>query len=253
MIARDMLAETERWTITDYLSINGVWEMWGEEEWPFPFCPILHWQNLPTIDGPCGEPDITQDVVDLQDRYNMLASNMSKVLRLTAHPQKVLKNGDLGTSVDLGPDKIVKISGDNTDLYPLFDITRTVDIDSVSDKLGALTNFGLRVLYQDNSAKMHTKQELFGDMLEELVRRLQILAGMTTIKAEAKFKDFIPENPAELAQLYQGELAMGVVDKQTVSKKLGYDWDQVQERMSQEQAAGDNVGAALLRAFDRGQ
>ena len=31
----------------------------------------------------------------------------------------------------------------------LFDVSRAVDIDSMADKLGSLTNFGLRVLYQD--------------------------------------------------------------------------------------------------------
>ena len=40
----------------------------------------------------------------------------------------------------------------------LFDITRTVDISSMNDKLGALTNFGLRVLYQDSLSKNETKK-----------------------------------------------------------------------------------------------
>jgi hypothetical protein len=53
----------------------------------------------------------------------------------------------------------------------MMDITQTVDITSLQDKIGALTNFGLKVLYQDALAKLGVKRELYGDALLETVRR----------------------------------------------------------------------------------
>jgi hypothetical protein len=52
----------------------------------------------------------------------------------------------------------------------LFDITQTVDISSMTDKLGALTNFGLRVLYADALAKLEQKRRLYGDALLDINR-----------------------------------------------------------------------------------
>jgi hypothetical protein len=133
-----------------------------------------------------------------------------------------------------------------------FDITRSVDIDSMADKLGALTNFGLRVLYQDNLAKVATKRELFGDMLAELIRRLLVLAGMQPVAVQVVFPDFLPQDEAAEAQGHIALVGAGLESKQTAADALGLDWEQEQERMSGEQVAGDNIGAAILRAFENG-
>jgi len=43
------------------------------------------------------------------------------------------------------------------------------------------------------------------------------------------------------------------VSKQTAARLRGYDWESEEERLNDEKVAGDNVGAALLRAFGQGQ
>jgi hypothetical protein len=134
----------------------------------------------------------------------------------------------------------------------LFANSRVVDIDSIHDKLGALTNFGLRVLYMDNYSMIATKRELFGDMLEELARRLQIINRMQPVECSAEWPDFLPVNEMEEQTALKGDLEMGIVSKETVSKRRGYDWDMEQERISAQQQGEDNIGAALLRAFNRG-
>ena len=48
----------------------------------------------------------------------------------------------------------------------------------------------------------------------------------------------------------QADLNMGVVDKQTVSERLGYNWESVQERLGEQQQASDNFGEMLLRSFE---
>jgi hypothetical protein len=54
-----------------------------------------------------------------------------------------------------------------------------------------------------------------------------------------------------LRQNLQTDLNMGVVDRQTVAERLGYDWEEVSKRLEDQQQEMDNVGSMILRAFDR--
>lgn len=271
VFARNFESVEERWTITDYISRGGKWEEVAPPVlWPYPFSPVLHWQNAPSTDSIYGEPDITDDMVLLQDQINYDASNINKIIRLYAHPQRFSK-GVIGKSIDIGPDQMPSVDkdGDIVQLEPVgdiagpsnfllilkkafFDIARMVDIDSL-DAQGALTNFGMKVRYQDNLNKIATKRELFGDAIEELCRRLMIMAGLDPVDVEVIWPDWMPVNEVEQITAAQQKIDMGITSKQTVAEELGLDWEQEQERMDGERQANDNVGATLLRAFNRGQ
>ncbi len=249
------------WTITDYISTDGFgsrWEQTGQETWPFPFAPIIHWQNAPSIDRAEGEPDINTGMVQVQNRINFIAANLSKIIRLFAHPQRIFRNVSGLDKIDIGADQAIKINGGpDTDIKQLeqlsdltgsmeylrmlrqamFDIARVVDIDSLEDKLGAMTNFALRVLYQDNINMIATKRELLGDMLEELVQRLLVIGGKADIGVKVIWPDFIPENDAELTQAYSADLNMGIVSHQTIAGLRGYDWKKEQDRILEEDNA----------------
>ena len=113
----------------------------------------------------------TDDLIGLQDKLNFIAANINKIIRLHAHPKNInygfgADNKDVVT-LDVGEVltannadawwKTIEMQSDlksSSDFFltlrqAFFDVARSVDIDSVGDKLGALTNFGLRVLYQD--------------------------------------------------------------------------------------------------------
>lgn len=269
--------ESDTWTITDWYASDatrGKWELLNDPiPWEYPFPPILHWQNLPNAFSVYGQPDITDDMIALQDRINFIAGNISKIIRLHAHPMRVGRNiGNMDT-IELGPDKMVRLTGDGeivnvemqSDLsssqeflrilrQSLFDIARMVDIDSIPDKLGALTNFGLRVLYMDTINKIGTKRELYGDALIELNWRLSILRGLNVPNGgKIIWHDFLPINEVEAITAVKGDLEMGIVSKETVAAARGYDWQQEQERLSGEASTGSNIGAMLLRNFNRGQ
>lgn len=263
------------WTITDYVSTpQGRWQVIGQETWEYDFPPVIHWQNLPDPGSQYGLPDVTDDVIELQDRVNFLASNISKLIRLYAHPARYgIMAGQAG-KIDLGPDEMPNFNSKDSEIRQmdalgdlaaaheftryleksLFDITQTVDLSSQQDKLGALTNFAVRVLYSDALAKLGTKQELYGDAIKELNRRLLVLNGMDGAEpGEIVWPDPLPVNELEKLQALQIELGLGIVSKETAAIERGRDWEQEQERISDDQAAGDNVGAAILRAFERGE
>jgi hypothetical protein len=139
----------------------------------------------------------------------------------------------------------------------LFNISRTADLASIKDKLGSLTNFALRVLFFDGLAKLHTKQELYGEALVEINKRLLILANIPeTDGGVVVWPDAIPTNETEEVAALTFDLNMGLLSKQSASAIRGYDWDDEKHRIDAEreeaQAQGDNIGAVLLRNFERG-
>ena len=173
-----------------------------------------------------------------------------------------------------GPDKLPVFNGENAGLFQLdalgdlksvldhlndikqsmFETTRTVDVSTIKDRMGQLTNFGLKVIYQDALAKTETKRGLYGEFLVELIRRLLILSGSfgeDVPECDLVWPYPLPENEQEEMTAIQGDMNMGLVSKQTASELRGYQWEDELERMNDERGNEDDLGGALLAAFDR--
>jgi hypothetical protein len=268
------------WIVRTFeLAENGRWELQGEDTtWPYEFAPILTWQNLPRMGSPYGVADI-EDVLPLQDRLNFVASNISKIIRYYAHPMRYVKGvGQAGEgTLNIGPDEMPRFGGDQAAIeqlemqgdlgssvnyllmlrQSLFDISQTVDLTSVADKVGALTNFGLRVLYLDSLSKLGMKRDLYGEALRDLNHRLLVLAGFDGEDAdggEIIWPDAVlPQNDKEVLEVLEKEHDLGVTSIQTIAQERGRDFEEETERIAQEKQGEENLGNVLLRAFQRGQ
>ena len=267
--------ETGYWNITYSESINGgKWAVTNEQVWEWDFAPIVHWHNLPDVGSVYGRPDITDDLIDLQDKINFVSSNTAKIIKYHAYPKTWGRGFANVSKVQWGVDDMLMSNDPNalvqnvemqSDLssslsfirylrQALFDVSRAVDIDSLSDKLGSLTNFGLRVLYQDALGKLEEKRGLYAEAIVEINHRLLELAGAgDTDGGEVEWPDVMPENENEIAMAVKSDLELGLVSKQTAAGLRGYTWADEEARMSDEKVAADNVGAALLRAFGQGE
>jgi len=268
-------AQDGNWVIRDYISDSAnKWSLTNEQVWEWDFAPILHAQNLPEPGSPYGRADITDDLIELQDRINFVSSNTAKIIKYHAHP-KTWGRGNLSNSskVQWGVDEMVMYADPNATIQnlemqsdlgsslnfmrylrqALFDISRSVDLDSMADKLGSLTNFGLRVLYQDAMSKIEEKRGLYGSLLVEVNRRLLMLAELGDDGGEVIWADVLPVNEIERATAIRTDLELGLVSKQTASSKRGYVWEDEEERIADEATQADNIGAALLTAFGQGR
>ena len=252
---------------------SGKWVVVGMQEWPYNFPDIVHGKNLPSLGSVYGSSDI-DDILGMQDKSNFTVSSIQKQVRLQSHKQPWGRGIGQDEKLDVGPDTLIKLKGETAELgildfqtdiagslafskdlrQSIFDVAREVDITSITDKLGALTNFGLRVLYTDALGKCDTKRMLLGEALLELNRRLLVLNGMegeASRPGEVKWQDPLPVNVIEKFTAQSEELAMGVVDKQTIAEENGRDWETIKTRLDEAKATGDNaVGAAILRAFN---
>lgn len=242
------------WVVREYMSskqTGGRWVLTNETPWPFPFPPIHHWQNLPDALSCYGLSDI-DDIIPVQDRFNFANSNFSKILRYHGHPKTWYSGAVLGDRASWGADEMIGFRGDNakvenlemkSDLASsrlfmndlrqiLFDISRTVDMASVADRVGSLTNFGLRTLMMDALSKLGTKRMLYGDGLTEINRRLLSLNGVSEPKRSTIiWPNPLPEDEKDEADTIKVDLENGLVSHQTASEKRGYDWTTEQERM----------------------
>lgn len=265
------------WMVTRELrgvdTLSARWQMDGEPTpWPFTFAPIVHWQNLPDAESIYGRGDFW-DADELQDRYNFVAANTSKIIRNHAHPKTWGREIGLTERASWGPDEMVIANSPTAHMANLemqsdlassrafaadlrqaiFDMSQTVDISSIADKIGALTNFGLRVLFKDALERNHVKRSLYGDGLAEINRRLLVIGGLAD-EANAdggrvNWPDALPSNDAENAQAITQDLTNGLVSKATASGKRGYSWDDEKLLLAEEQAGQQSLGALALRDF----
>jgi hypothetical protein len=262
------------WLIINETMTQGSakWELTNKQEWPYNFPDIVHWKNLPSLGNVYGSSDV-DDIMGMQDKQNATISYIQKQVRMQQHKQPWGRGIGKDDVLDVGPDSLIKLRGENAEIgvmdfqtdisgsllfakdlrQSIFDVAREVDITSITDKLGALTNFGLRVLYTDALGKCDTKRMLFGEALLEVNRRLLVLNGMegeASRPGEVKWHDPLPVNVIEKFQGQAEELAMGTVDKQTIAEENGRDWETITTRLQDEKASGDNaIGAALMKAF----
>ena len=275
VFAKDELGRVLSWQISNYKAdqtTGGRWELIDQVVWEYDFPPILHWKNLPLANSAYGRDEVSQ-LIELQDRVNFVSSNISKIIRYHAHPKTWGRGAGVGNRMSWGADEMVMINGPDAMLQnlemqsdlassrefrdelkaALMEISRTVDLSSMKDKIGALTNFGLRVLYNDALDKCSTKRDIFGDALTELIHRLLVLDNRPGEAGKVVWPDPLPVNETEEVQAYSFDLENGLVSKQTISTRRGYDFEAESELIDEDKQAGDNIGSMLLRAFDRGQ
>jgi len=264
--------QDSNWLIESGIFKNKKFIPETSEVWDWSFPPIIHGQNLINIESVYGDPDVTDDVDELQDMLNKTSGNVSKIIDIHGHPLTVGKGFSGRDPIDIEPGKMIQTSSDQevynvemqSDLtssmnymlnmrQALFDITRTVDISSMSDKLGALTNFGLHVLYQDSLAKNETKKQLYGDALLELNRRLLLLAKAKPEEGHIEWPNPLPENTVETIAGYKFDLENELASTKTISEKRGYVYENEDKNIQVKKSQGDNIGAALLANFTRGQ
>lgn len=248
-------AESETWVIETWERVGSApFEMIYQEAWNYPFPPIIHWQNLPVLEGVYGDSEI-DDLINPQDKINFTVSNTGKIIKFHASPTPAITgtNAAQVQAVDAAigqimviPDKDAKIqmleaSSDlaSSRLFAqdlkddLFNIAREPNMSQ--DKLGAITNFALRVLYGDALDKNDTKRQLYGDALLELNRRLLVLAGFTgeaSRPGTIQWGEVLPINPQEEMAVDKLALDMGIIDKESIATKwfirYGVEWETIQ-------------------------
>ena len=272
VVRQDVVSEGEQWVMRELRRHKDEpWLLLGETVWPWPWAPIVDWQNLAEPEGYYGEGDLVNAA--LNDAVNFLASNNQRIIKWHGHPKTI--------GIGVRPEDIKETAVDGFWAIPnaaasvfilemqsdlgasmgflqflqgaFYSEHRAVNLASMKDKLGQMTNFGLRVLFKSALDKCQVKQSLYGAGLAEISRRSLLLLGAGEYRARVSWPDPLPYNRLEQLQALAQESDLGIVSKQTMAADAGRDWDVEQARLEQEQVGQENVGSLILRAFETGQ
>lgn len=262
------LGQDEQWTIIDQEWQGGAWMTVQTAPWPYPFCPVVHCQNLPRSNDFWGESDIPRDVQHILASINRVASHYNKIIRLHAYP-KIWTRGMGARTISAGIDEVISLPSETAELKSLemqSDLSSTlallnkllnllammVRIPLVAmgepDNLGAISGVALQIRYQPLVEKTASKRESYGEALVEVNRRLLAMGGQgRQVVTTLHWREMLPADPLMERQVAVIDEQLGLVSKETLADKFGYAWADEQQRIQDEQAAerAANTAAGL--------
>ncbi len=262
------------WVIIDERGTpdSPVWTEVEREVWPWPFPPIVDCQNLPLPNSYWGMPDVTGDMVVLQEKLNFLASNLVKIIRHHAHPKTFGHGFTARQALALGPDDVLILNspqGFLKSLAPDGDISGSLafyremkralhEVAQVPEIAlgrvegsGQVSGVALKVLYGPLLDKTATKRQTYGYLLQELNRRLLAVGGHARyedVRVKVVWPELLPADPKEQREVALLDMQLGV-SQDTILRGLGYDPELEQEKAA---LTAQDTAEALVRAFDRG-
>ncbi|MBM3496771.1 MAG: phage portal protein, partial [Armatimonadetes bacterium] len=189
--------------------------------WPYDWPPIVACQNLPSPNEYWGFGDLEEDVLELSHVLNFVLSNAVRIIRLHAHP-KLWGSGFQSADLPLGPEDVTVLPeadsalhllemrgdlGSSLELYTrlreaLHEMARVPDPGATTAQAaGRLSGVAIRMLHQPIVEKTQTKRTLYGEMLEDLCRRLLALGGFGDgLSVSLEWPSVTPTDPLEEAQ-----------------------------------------------------
>lgn len=266
----------DTWTITNYIRKGqaGAWYQVGEnEQWPYPFAPILCCQNLPNPNEAWGTPDLTPDIIEQNKVLNFVQSNTSRILKFHAHP-KTYATGLSASQINIGVDDLICLPSpesklENLEMHsdlasslnfianirsdmdeqsriPAVALGRLVDLPK-----GNISGVALQLLFQPLIEKTIQKQRLYGCLIRAVSRAALVVAGLLSLEeyedysVELHWQNLLPVDDLAAAQTGLILQQLGV-SQATIMQQLGYNADDEAEKSANEQAR-------QLTQFSRGQ
>ena len=263
------------WLITDWIMTQSDvdYREIGREVWPYKWCPIFSTKNLPAPNEFYGTPDLTQDVIYLNDRINFIASNTTRIIRHHAHP-KTWGRGFSNQQVDMSPETITIIHSQDgmlqnlemqSDLqsslnwykYLVSAMHAVARVPEVAtgrvESLGQLSGVALEMLYGPIVEKTRTKRMLYGRMLNSINEAMLEMHG-TSGQCTCRWADPWPVDNLTQAQIGLLYDRLGV-SRHSIMDMLGFDYAREERQRATEQPVeggvehnADTGGVASVRS-----
>lgn len=250
------------------------WAEAGRRPLPWAWPPIVDWQNMPLPADYYGQDDIAR-ALRLNDALNFVASDYNRILKHHGHPRTIgvgMQAGDVVGS-EVGGFWTVNKPATEAQIYNLemasdlaaarelmgilnaeiWQSGRMVDPQTLKDRVGTLTNFGLKVLYTDAITKTQTKRELYSEGFQAINQRCLEIMGMQVPETiETIWPDVLPQDQVAVGTAVIAELGAGLLSKQQARDKLGVDHEEAEAQIAEESAGQETLGMRLLGAFEKG-
>lgn len=244
------------------------WERESVKIWEYPWAPVVDWKNLPCPNEYYGKNDVN-GAIKLNKALNFILSNTMRIVKHHAHPKTIgigMDAAEIVPTVVGGLWTVNKPAGE-ANIYnlemasdgalsqwlagviaeSLWQSGGVVDPQTIKDKVGALTNFGLHVLYTDAIRKTDKKRLLYGEAFELINKYALEVAGRPVPATVATVWDSVlPRDEDKEAETLLNEQGAGLISKETYRDRRGYSNDQEEERIAGERQSTANPLAGLL-------
>lgn len=183
---------------------NGNWQPAGDPYiWPYPFPPIFSCQNLPRPNSFWGYPDVTQDLIQLNEALNLVQSGINVERKI----RRILYAPGTGEGVlHVEPGKVVQFPLPEQKIEAVqvaseiasdlnFAANLRSDIDEQSGVPGVatgrvdilprgITGIAIEMLYGPLLKKTDKKKCTYGEMIIEVSKALLVLNNMRSSVSE---------------------------------------------------------------------
>jgi hypothetical protein len=251
------------WVIYDeeHDSEQSEWTLLDTTPWAHSYAPVIDCQNLPAPNTYYGRADLEPAILDLLEQMESVASDMRRMVRLMGHPIPVFFGVESNqiAALDVAIGKAVAIPGkegslaqlqiaeltSSMELYQelktaLLEATRIPKVSlGETQNAGPISGVALKVEYEPIIEKTETKRLTYGPMLTMGAEHVLDLLGFAGWTVSLGWPELIPSEPAAEALSDEGELRMGIVSKQTIAEKRGYDWSVESQRIAEEKPSFD--------------
>lgn len=266
LIERDGL----RWRVLDQVAKGGSgFDTVSDNLWPYDFCPIVDCQNLPVPNEFYGKSDIEEYIIKLGKAVNFTMSNLQRIIKFHGHP-KTWGSGFNAADIKIAVDQTIVLPNPNSKLQNLemlsdlsssleyyarlreaiHEISQTPEVATGKlENTGQLSGVALQILYGPLIAKTQVKRQLYGPMLQEIMRNLLIMRGREPQTPTIYWPEIVPKDALQERQTTILDKDLGV-STDTLLMKLGYDPEKEKEKR---EADVTTVTRQMMQAFDAGE
>lgn len=260
--ANPFIVADPTWNIQHWSRVGdrGNWTPAGKEPiiWPYIFPPIFSCQNLPKPNDFWGQPDITPDLIGVNNSLNLVQSNINRVQKLYGAP--ILYANGMGEGViDIKPGKVMRLplpDSKITAVNIVSDVANALafasnlrsDIDEQSGVPGVATGriselprgnmsgIAIELLFMPVIKKTDKKRNVYGELLIDVSGALLILNKMSgDIEVMLAWQSALPSDDLPSVQSAIAKKELGISDT-TLQRELGYDPDEEMELSQTEDA-----------------
>lgn len=266
IIQRISRNDNDTWTIRDEeLNLNTqVRKVIKVEEWPFPFAPILHNQNITIGNEFWGLADLEDDIIGVNSNLNFVISHINRIIRHHANPKtwgsgfmaSQMEYSSAGTIVLPNPEARLQ----NLEMYSdlgsainyyrslkraFHEVTQVPEVATGAlESTGNLAGVALVVLYYPIVQKTGSKHLTYGPLIEDLFSRLLEVGGQGTHDVQVSWPNMLPRDWLQEAQTMAIYNTLGV-SQETIVGIFGFNPELERERKqndSKQEAPMPKVG-----------
>jgi hypothetical protein len=253
------------WTITDEEldEDSGTWHALGDPTpWRHAFAPMFDCQNLVSPNTYYGKADLSPSILDMLAQLESTLSEMRRILRLQGHKVPTIFGAERSQieAVEVGIGSMVAIPNaeghldelavaELTSALEFYRELKTAFLEATripkvalgeTENAGPVAGVALTMEYEPLIEKTETKWLTYGLLLIKLGGAILEMKGFAGWTAKIGWPKLLPADSAAEAQADESELRMGVVSKRTIAEKRGYNWDEEQQRIAEEEPNFDH-------------